>query len=187
MVPKQEEPLYLHSHYFITPKRTIFAASNFDTTSKLTLQIVDGVQQNLYAMKQTTSNSMNTLDRKASQKQDVKSKKAEAKARSRVNRNWEKVQNSQRYRSASAKVVCDTVTKKIEVEVLDGILLKLNIKSQLKPTSVQNRILRRIVEKRQAQANHQKHGRTEDLASIHVSITSTSRCMETIRKKRFAA
>ena len=146
-----------------------------------------GVQQNLRAMKQTISNSMNTLDRKANQKQDVKSKKAEAKARSRVNRNWEKVQNSQRYRSASAKVVCDTVTKKIEVEVLDGILLKLNIKSQLKPTSVQNRILRRIVEKRQAQANHKKHGRTEDLASIHVSITSTSRCMETIRKKRFAA
>ena len=40
MVPKREEPLYLHSHYFITPKRTIFAASNFDTTSELTLQIV---------------------------------------------------------------------------------------------------------------------------------------------------
>ena len=75
----------------------------------------------------------------------------------------------------------------LQVSYPDGILLNLSIKSQLKPTSVQNRILRRIVEKRQAQANHQKHGRTEDLASIHVSITSTSRCMETIRKKRFAA
>lgn len=130
---------------------------------------------------------MNTLDRKASQKQVIKSKKAEAKARSRVNRNWEKVQNSQRYRYASAKKVCDAITKKIEVEVLDGILLNLSIKSQAKSSSVQNRILRRIVEKRQAQANHKKYGRTEDLTSIHVSITSTSRCMEAIRKKRFAA
>lgn len=30
----------------------------------------------------------------------------------------------------------------------------LNLKSQVKPASVQDRILRRIVEKRQAQANH---------------------------------
>lgn len=67
--------------------------------------------------------------------------------------------------------------------MLDGILLNLSIKSQAKPASVQNRILRRIVEKRQAQANHKKYGRTEDLTSVHVSITSTSRCMETIRKK----
>ena len=81
----------------------------------------------------------------------------------------------------------DEVRKKIEIEVLDGILLNLSIKSQAKPARVQNRILRRIVEKRQAQANHKKHGRTEYLTSVRVSITSTSRCMEAIRKKRFAA
>ena len=83
--------------------------------------------------------------------------------------------------------MCDTITKKIEIEVLDGILLNLSIKSRTKSASVQNRILRRIVEKRQAQANHKKHGRTEDLTSVHVSITNISRCMEAIRKKRFAA
>lgn len=138
-------------------------------------------------MNQTTSNSKNTMNKKANQKQVMKSKKTEAKARRKVNKSWEKVEYTPRYRSASAKEVCNTITKKIEIEVLDGILLNLNIKSQAKPSSVQNRILRRIVEKRQAQAYHKKHGRTDDLTSIHVSITSTNRCMEAIRKKRFAA
>jgi hypothetical protein len=138
-------------------------------------------------MKQATNNSKDTMNKKASQKQIMKNKKADANAHRKVNKSWEKVEHTSRYRSASAREVCDTITKKIEIEVLDGILLNLSIKSQTKPSSVQNRILRRIVEKRQAQANHKKHGRTDDLTSIHISITSTSRCMEAIRKKRFAA
>lgn len=138
-------------------------------------------------MKQATNNSKDTMNKKASQKQIMKNKKAEANAHRKVNKSWEKVEHTSRYRSASAREVCDTITKKIEIEVLDGILLNLSIKSQTKPSSVQNRILRRIVEKRQAQANHKKHGRTDDLTSIHISITSTSRCMEAMRKKRFAA
>lgn len=138
-------------------------------------------------MKRTTKNSKNTMDKNTDQKQNLKSKKAEANARRKVNKSWEKVEHTPRYRSASAKEVCDTITKMIEIEVLNGILLNLSVKSQVKPMSVQNRILRRIVEKRQAQANHKKHGRTEDLTSIHISIASTSHCMDAIRKKRFAA
>lgn len=136
-------------------------------------------------MKPATNNSKDTMNKKASQKQIMKNKKTEANARRKVNKSWEKMEHTPRYRSASAKEVCDTITKKIEVEVLDGILLNLNIKSQAKPASVQNRILRRIVEKRLAQASHKKYGRTEDLTSVHVSLTSTSHCMEVIRKKRF--
>ena len=184
MVPIREEPLYRRLLDFIAEKHITFAASNFDTTSELTLQIVGGVQQKLHTMKQTTNHSMN---KKANHKQDMKSKKVEANARRKVNKSWEKVEHTPRYRCASAKEVYNTITKKIEIEVLDGILLNLNIKSQMKPSSVQNRILRRIIEKRQAQASHKKHGHTEDLTSIHVSITSTSRCMEAIRRKRFAA
>ena len=138
-------------------------------------------------MKQTTYNTKNTMNKKANQKQVMKSKKAEASARRKVNKSWEKMEHTPRYRSASAKEICNTITKKIEVEVLDGILLNLSIKSRNKSASVQNRILRRIVEKRQAQANHNKYGRTEDLTLVHVSITNISRCMEAIRKKRFAA
>lgn len=127
------------------------------------------------------------MNKKVNPKQIVKSKKAEANARRKVNKSWEKVEHTPRYRSASAKYVCDTITRKIEIEVLDGILLNLSIKSQSKSPSVQNRMLRRIVEKRQAQANHKKFGRIEDLTSIYISITGTSHCMEVIRKKRFAA
>ena len=39
-------------------------------------------------------------------------------------------------------------------EVNDRMLINLSVKSQVKPASVQNRILRRIFEKLQAQANH---------------------------------
>lgn len=87
-------------------------------------------------MKQTTNNSKNTMNKKANQKQVKKSKKAEANARRKVNKSWEKVEHSPRYRSASVKYVCDTITRKIEIEVLDGILLNLSIKSQAKPASV---------------------------------------------------
>lgn len=138
-------------------------------------------------MKQTTSYSKNTMSENAKLQQVMKNKKAEARARRKVIKSWEKVEHTPRYRSASAKEVCDAVTKKIEEEVIDGIFLNLNSKSQAKSTSVQNRILRRIVEKRQAQANHKRHGRTEDLTSTRVSITNTRCCMAEIRKKRFAA
>jgi len=40
------------------------------------------------------------------------------------------------------------------VEVNDNKIVNLSMKSQVKPASVQNRILRRILEKRQAQLNH---------------------------------
>ena len=41
-----------------------------------------------------------------------------------------------------------------EVNVNDSKFVNLSMKSLVKPASVQNRILRRILEKRQAQAHH---------------------------------
>lgn len=41
-------------------------------------------------------------------------------------------------------------------EMNESTLIILSMKSQVKPVSVQDRILRRILEKRQAQANHRK-------------------------------
>ena len=61
------------------------------------------------------------------------------------------------------------------------------IRSKMKPSKVQDRILRRIIEKRQAQANHKKHGRSEDFTSMHITLACTSKCMKDIRKKRYAA
>lgn len=135
-------------------------------------------------MKQTPNNKA-TMSNKATAKQTKKQRKAEADARRRTNKRWERVETSYRYRKAAAEELCNVTTNKIEI--LDGILLNLNIRSQVKPSRVQDRILRRIVEKRQAQASHKKHGRSEDLTTVHITLTCTSKCMEDIRKKRHAA
>lgn len=108
-------------------------------------------------------------------------KKAEANARHKVNEKWDKVKDSAKYRRAVARDFCHTVTGKIEEELLDGILL--NLKNTGKPANSQRRILRRIVEKRQAQANHKKNGRTCDLTSKHISIECTATSLRTIRQK----
>lgn len=102
-------------------------------------------------MKQATNNSKDTMNKKVNQKQIVKSKKAEGNAHRKVNKSWEEVEHTPRYRLASAKYVCDTITRKIEIEVLDGILLNLSIKSRAKSPSVQNRILRQ-----HTKANHRE-------------------------------
>ena len=41
-------------------------------------------------------------------------------------------------------------------KVNNSKVINLSMKSLVKPTSVQDRLLRRIIEKRQAQANHRK-------------------------------
>lgn len=138
-------------------------------------------------MKQTPNNNKATMNNKATAKQTKKQRKAEADARRRTNKRWERVETSYRYRKAAAEELCNVTTNKIEIEVLDGILLNLNIRSQVKLSRVQDRIPRRIVEKRQAQASHKKHGRSKYLTTVHITLTCTSKCMEDIRKKRHAA
>lgn len=45
----------------------------------------------------------------------------------------------------------------IITDASDILLVNLTSKNQVKPASVQDRILRRILEKRQAQTNHRKY------------------------------
>ena len=131
-------------------------------------------------MKQTPNNNKATMNNKATAKQTKKQRKAEADAHRRTNKRWERVETSDRYRKAATEELCNVTTNKIEIEVLDGILLNLNIRSKMKPSKVQDRILRHIV-------SHKKHGRSEDLTSMHITLACTSKCMKDIRKKRYAA
>lgn len=105
----------------------------------------------------------------------------------RTNERWGCVEKTAKYRKAAIRETCYETTKRIEIEVLDGLLLNLNTRNTDKPMSVQKRLLRRIVEKRQAQANHRKNGRSEDLASLRITISCTSECLANINRKRFAA
>lgn len=126
---------------------------------------------------------------------NTKSEKAPKKAkgttrasvRRKTNKRWKYIEGSYRYRNAVTEHLCNETTKKIEAELLDGIFLNLKTKNQMKSSHVQERILRRIVEKRQAQVSHKTQGRSEDLSSSYVTIAGTSKCMARIWKSRHAA
>jgi hypothetical protein len=134
-----------------------------------------------------TTNTKKAMNNKKASKKVNNSKRAKTNARQKTNKRWKYVEASARYCQAAIGQLCSVITNKIEMEVLDGIFLNLKVKSQVKPSHVQERILRRIIEKRLAQASHKIHGRPENLTTIHVTRTSTSKCMEDIRKKRHAA
>ena len=55
------------------------------------------------------------------------------------------------------QTTCNNRTNVMNAEVYDYLLFNLTPKSQVKPTGVQSRILRRIVEKRMAQRAHRKN------------------------------
>lgn len=131
-----------------------------------------------------TKNAMtNTKNEKAS-------KKAKGTRRANVhrktNKRWKYIEGSYCYRKAATEHLFDETTKKIEAELLDGIFLKLRTKNQMKSSHVQERMLRRIVEKRQAQVSHKTQGRSEDLSSLRATIACTSKCMARIWKSRHA-
>lgn len=129
------------------------------------------------------------LNNKASKSKKLPISRAiiEANARRAVNKRWKQMERTNGYHCALMREICKATTAKIEEEVLDGILLQLKERNESKSASAQNRLLRRIVEKRQAQATHSRDGRTSDLTYRHVMETNTSRSMAAIRKKRFAA
>lgn len=54
------------------------------------------------------------------------------------------------------QTTCNNRTNVMNVEVYDDLLFNLTLKTQVKPTGVQSRILHRIVEKRLAQTVHRK-------------------------------
>lgn len=103
-----------------------------------------------------------------------------------TNKRWERVERTASYRKAAVRELYKTVTGKIKEEVLDGILLNLNSRNREKSMSVQNRILRRIVEKRQAQANHRKNSRSVNSACRYITIACTGRCMNELQRHRMA-
>ena len=117
----------------------------------------------------------------------VVSKRNADKIRKATYEKWMHTENSVRYKAIATEAVYEFTTLKIEAEILDGIFLRLNVRNQSKSSIVQNRLLRRIVEKRQAQANHKKNGRSYDRSSMRLSICCTSKCIKGINKKRRAA
>lgn len=134
-------------------------------------------------MKKTNSSTQNmTTTQKTAERRQAK----EAKARRKVNEDWQRIESSSKYRKAAVKSAGWNTTDRIANEFLDGTILTLNTRNDEKSASVQKRLLRRIVEKRQAQAVHDKTRKSRDRKTAIAIMINTSKCLERLHNIRFA-
>ncbi len=126
------------------------------------------------------NNTMSTTIR-SDRKKNATRRDAEANARRKVAKNWDVLARGVKYRKATARMSCRRVTSQLKDELFEGILMNLQGKNGQKSYSVQKRVLRRIVEKRQAQQAHHNVGRTENRFSSHVSRHCVSASMKALR------
>lgn len=105
-----------------------------------------------------------------------------AKFRRRMIKAWGAVRSGLGYKRAAVRESYRETVKDIEDECFDGILLSLSPRNCDKSMNVQMRLLRRIVEKRQAQITHRYLGHTQDLLTHHTVTANSKRCMKELRK-----
>lgn len=97
-----------------------------------------------------------------------KRRKAEANARRKVAKNWDSLSRGLRYQKAAAREACAVTTLNLIDELFDGIFLDLNERNRNKSHNALQRILRRIVEKRQAQSAHRRIRRSSNSLARHL-------------------
>lgn len=112
--------------------------------------------------------------------------KSAKKINNATNKRWQMLEESNRYKNAVAVVKSRKATSKIKDELLDGIFLDLNERNQDKSWGVQKRVLRRIVEKRQAQVSARVHGSHVGRYVSYQVGKSTRKCLESINRSRHA-
>ena len=140
-------------------------------------------QQKSKAMKKTNSCTQNmTVTQKIAERRRAK----EAKVRRKANEDWQRIESTGKYRKAVARGAGWNTTDRIADEVLDGIFLSLNARNDEKSASEQTRLLRRIVEKRQAQTIHAKTRNSRDRKTAIAIKSNTSKCLERLHHLRFA-
>ena len=103
--------------------------------------------------------------------------KRKLKAAKNSNNSWLYIQSSDKYRNHVAIETCRRTTESLKLELYDGMSIVLNERNCVKSEKMQKRIMRRIIEKRQAQAAHHKLGRTADLFVPNIERANVSRCM----------
>lgn len=103
--------------------------------------------------------------------------KREQKALKDCSKAWLHIQSTEKYRNHLALETFRRTTESLKDELFDGVSLVLNERNSGKSDKIQKRIMRRIIEKRQAQAAHHKLGRTTDLFVPNIERVNVSRCM----------
>ncbi len=139
-------------------------------------------------MKNNANSALATIVKSGKKKNhEATRREAEANARRMASQKWEKLGRGLKYRKATARFACRSITAHLKEELFDGILINLRGKNSEKSYSVQKRVLRRIVEKRQAQQTHRHVGRTDDLFSGHMSRHCTSISMKELKRYQWGA
>lgn len=100
---------------------------------------------------------------------------------------WKHESEKPRYCKSSAKDASVAVIKKIKSELFDGVMLNLAERNGEKSRNRQERLLRRIVEKRQAQAAFRLVGHRIDLLAASMVLNCSARCMRSLNRHRHCA
>lgn len=91
---------------------------------------------------------------------------------------WAMIGSGIGYKRAAIREATRNVEKRIKEETFDGFLLSLSEKYCYKSIAMQKRILRRIIEKRQAQAVHRYLGHGDDRLPETLSLACSKICMK---------
>jgi hypothetical protein len=122
-------------------------------------------------MKHTTPTPKNPVGRTASEGKlpaAFKRRRAEANARRKVAESWDSLSRGLRYQKAAAREASTITTLNLIDELFDGFFLDLNERNRNKSHNAQQRTLRRIVEKRQAQSTHRRVRRSSNALARHL-------------------
>jgi len=136
---------------------------------------------------QTEMNNTKKANRKMMQTATQKRMQAEANARRKVAKSWALVAQGAKYRKAAVKESCDHLTQILEEELFDGILLNLSGRNGMKSYTCQKRILRRIVEKRQAQSAHRLAGRSGNMFARQLRRYCASQSLNCLKRHQLCA
>lgn len=132
-------------------------------------------------------NDTKKTNKKMMQKTNPKRIQAEANARRKVAKSWALLVKGVKYRKAAAKESCDRLTLLLEEELFDGILLNLSGRNGMKSYACQKRILRRIVEKRQAQSAHRLAGRSGNMFTKQLQRYCASQSLGCLQRYQLRA
>ena len=182
MVPNLKELFFSFVLLHILERHTNFALSKHRNRHGDDIEM-DGEAINSKTMKKANSSKQYmTVTQKIAERRRVK----KAKARRKVNEDWQRVESTCKYREAAVRRAGWNTTDRIANEILDGILLSLNTRNREKSASEQKRLLRRIVEKRQAQSVHAITGKDRNRKTAVAVIINTNKCMDRLHHLRFA-
>ena len=138
------------------------------------------LKSNLMKKNKFNVNEMNVVNSEAGTPKSTinfSTSKRKLKAAKNSNNSWLYIQSSDKYRNHVAIETCRRTTESLKLELYDGMSIVLNERNCVKSEKMQKRIMRRIIEKRQAQATHHKLGRTANLFVPNIERANVSRCM----------